>query len=372
MMTEKRKFLTYLDLEVEIERSAPEDVRRLLEDYVLGTEGGLRYRQLDIPARLAVIREIWFMSLRKYGRLLGTVGFVRREVSCGERSYNSYYVRYFSIRSNPVKKELRRSRVKIRKRGGLIREQVERFMGEADRYLEGSEGVPSVMYAYIEEENVASMQMSGRMGYRTLRQMDHTWFSRLRPLPRAGVTRAAAGEQEEITGRLRTFYGGYTLFHTEGLFADGPYYLFRDGGGVIRAGVQARPVRWQIVEMPGVAGVFFHRVLPRLPFLRRLFDGRIFRFLSLEALFFDEGHDDKVIPLVETALHENGLSLALLWHDTGSPLRVAMRQLRGKGLFGKVMKAQPADVRMRFLNMTREEEKVFSDKPAYVAAVDVT
>jgi hypothetical protein len=371
-MSEKKKFLTYLNLEVEIERSAAEDVRRLLEDYVLGTEGGLRYRQLDIPARLAVIREIWFMSLRKYGRLLGTVGFVRRQVRCGGELYNSYYIRYFSIRSNPVKKELRRKHVKIRKKGGLIREQVERFMGEADRYLEGAEGDPSVMYAYIEEENAASMQMSGRMGYRTVRHMDHTWFSRLRPRRREGVVRADEKERGEVLQRLREMYKEYTLFHTEGIFEDGPYYLFRDADGTLRAGLQARVVNWQIVEMPGVAGLFFRKILPHLPVLGRLFDGKTFRFLSLEGLFFETGYEKQILPLVETALHEADLSLSILWHDTRSSLRETLHRLPGKGFFGKVMKAQPADVRMRFLNMTAEEKKRFRERPAYVAAFDVT
>ena len=371
-MSSKKNFLTYLNLEVEIERSAPEDVRRLLEDYVLGTEGGLRYRQLDIPARLEVIREIWFMSLRKYGRLLGTVGFVHRHVRCAGREVNAYYVRYFSIRSNPVKKELKQKKVRVQKKGGLLREQVEKFMGEAGRYLEGAGNVPSVMYAYVEEENAASMQMSGRMGYRTVRHMDHTWFSRLRPRRRGGVRRAGEKEREDVLQRLSVMYEAYTFFHTEGIMDDAPYYLFRDEDGTLRAGLQARVVQWQIVEMPGAAGLFFRKVLPRLPLLRRLFDGEAFRFISLEGLFFDEGHAGKILPLVETALHEADLSLAILWHDTRSPLQETMRQLPGKGFFGKVMKAQPADVRMRFLNMTAEEEKHFRERPAYVAAFDVT
>ena len=371
-MAEKKQFLTYLGLEVEIERSAPEDVRRLLEDYVLGTEGALRYRQLDLSDRLAVIREIWFMSLRKYGRLLGTVGFVRRPVWCGGKAYNSYYIRYFSIRSNPVKKELKKGRVRIRKRGGLIRETVEKFMGEADRYLEGTGETPTVLYAYIEEENVASMQMSGRMGYRTVRQMDHTWFSRSRPVARPGVQRAGEGMREAVRERLREFYSSYTLFHEEGLFEGGGYYVFRDEEGRLRAGVQTRPVHWQIVEMPGLVGLFFRKIMPRLPGLRHYYDGGTFRFLSLEALFFDKGFEEKILPLVETALHETGLSLAILWHDKDSPLRKAVRSLRGKGFFGRIAGAQPADVRMRFLNMSAEEEKIFVEKPAYVAAFDVT
>ncbi len=371
-MAEKKKFLSYLGLDVEIERSAPEDVRRLLEDYVLGTEGGLRYRQLDIYDRLALIREIWFMSLRKYGRLLGTVGFVRRVVQCGGKAYNSYYIRYFSIRSNPVKKELKKGRVKVRKKGGLIRETVEKFMGEADRYLAGTGEGPAVLYAYIEEENAASMQMSGRMGYRTVRRMDHTWFSRLHPQQHDEVDQAGEEEQEEILRRVRSFYRDYNLFHTEGLFLGSGYYVFRDDSGEIRAGVQTRLVNWQLVDMPGVSGFFFRRLVPRLPGLRRYYDGRTFRFLSLEALFFEKGYEAKIIPLVETALDRSGLSLAILWHDTESPLREAARSLRGKGFFGKVVRAQPADVRMRFLGMTEEEEGAFGRQPVYVAAFDVT
>ncbi len=54
-------------------------------------------------------------------------------------------------------------------------------MGQADRYLEGAREKSALLYAYIEKENIPSMQLSKRMGYVTIRQMDLTFFSRFSP-----------------------------------------------------------------------------------------------------------------------------------------------------------------------------------------------
>ncbi len=372
MVTEKKRFLQFHDLEVEIERTASEDVRRLLEDYLLGTEGGLRYRQLDIRERLAAIGEIWFMSLRKRGRLLGTVGFVRRELACDSTRFNSYYVRYFSIRSSPVRKELKGRNIRTDKQGGRLRTRVEEFMGEAHRYLRGNGRLPSVLYAYIEKENSASLQMSGRMGYHPVRSMDLTWFSRLSPRRHVAVSPACEEDKEMIRVRLRHFYSEHCLFHEEGLFRGGDYYLFRDPSGRVVAGVQTRVVHWQITGMPGAAGFFFLRLLPRIPRLKRFHDGHGFRFLSLEAVFFEKGWEHALIPLVETAMADTGMHLAVLWHDTDDPLRRAVRSLRKRGWFAHLIGTPVAEVRMRFLETTAEQENAFRQRPVYVAAFDVT
>ncbi|MCD6202370.1 MAG: hypothetical protein J7K46_11250 [Bacteroidales bacterium] len=377
MEEKKKKFLQYLDLEVDISERPTKDIFTLLTDYILGTEGKLRYRQLDIRDRLAAIRETWFMSLRKYGRLLGTVGFVRRQAFNGKEKINTYYIRYFSIKFSQVKKSKSgKSKKELTKkktpRGSIIKEQVEEFMGQVEQHLKGVNETPSILYAYIEKENIPSMQMSKRMGYVTVCQMSQTYFSRFFPKQHPDVFAVRQEEKSVVLQKIRDFYKDYTLFQEEPLFYRNGYLVYRNQQGEIVAGIQAFEVNWEIVEMPGITGWFFLKVLPYIPLLRKFYDGHGFRFVAFEGLFYERGYEHVLSVLFESALCRFGLSLGIFWHDIKSPLVEIMRRMPRKGLFGKLVTAVPADVRMRFLKMTPGHIRLYHEKPVYVSAFDIT
>jgi len=371
------KFLQYYGLEVDISHRPTDDILRLLENYVLGTEGALRYRQMDIRERLSAIREIWFMSLRKSGRVLGTVGFVRRNAHNGNQSVNSYYIRYFSIRLSWARKRRQASAVKksLKKkstRGNVIKEQVAEFMGHIEHYLKGVDQEASVLYAYIEKENIPSMQMSGRMGYETVRQISHTYFSRFFPKSYPRITGIRDDEKPLVLEKIRNFYRDYTLFQEEPLFYKDRYLVYRNEKENIVAGVQFLPVNWEMIEIRGVTGWVFRKIFPLLPFLRRLYDGLRFRFAGFEGLFYEEGYEKVVPQLFEVALHRCGLSLGMIWYDTRSPLAAMMRCIPHKGFFSWLVKPVPAEVRMRFLNMSSGDSRLYYEKPVYISTFDLT
>ncbi len=114
-MMDNKQFLQYYDLEVDINTYPTDDIIKYLQDYVLGTDGGLRYLQLDLAERLAAIRKIYFMTLRKYGKLLGTVGFIRRQVRFRRKYLNTYYIRYFLIRFIAIMRIFKGKRVVLSK-----------------------------------------------------------------------------------------------------------------------------------------------------------------------------------------------------------------------------------------------------------------
>ncbi len=374
----EKKFLRYFGLEVGLSNRPADDILGFLENYVLGTEGALRYRQMDIRERLAAIREIWFMTLRKSGRVLGTVGFVRRKACNGNQPVNSYYIRYFSIRLSWARKSrqagsAKKSLKKKNTRGNVLKDRVAGFMGHIERYLKGADQEASVLYAYIEKENTPSLQMSERMGYDTVRWMSHTYFSRFFPEQHPGVSVIwEEEEKKEVLEKIRDFYRDYTLFQEEPLFYRNGYLGYRNAQGEIVAGVQTLPVHWEIVEMPGITGWFFLKAVPYIPLLRKFYEGHRFRFVAFEGLFFKEGYESVLPFLFETALHRYGMSLGIIWYDTRCPLAEVMHAMPHRGLFGKMVHPVPAEVRMRFLNMAPGRVKTYYRKPVYVSAFDIT
>jgi len=253
----------------------------------------------------------------------------------------------------------------------VIKTQVEDFMIHADRYLEGTGDKPTVLYAYIERTNVPSMQMSEKMGYTTVGQMDNTFFSRFVPRPHPAVSRVLEEEKETVLRKIRAFYRDYVLFSTDAVFYREGYFVYRDHGKVV-AGVQANRVNWEIRGMPGVTGWFFLNIVPALPLLRRFYDGKIFHFASFEAVFFEPEYKHMLIPLFETALNALNVSLGIIWHDIKSKLRDDIRSLPHQGIFQKFISPRQGDIRMRFLNLNSEEISHFYNSPAYISAFDIT
>jgi len=374
-MEERKKYLQYYDLDVSIDEQATGDILDLLDNTILGTSGGIRYRLLDTAEKIKAIPEIYFLSLRKFNRLLGTIGFVRRQFSFRDETYIAYYLRYFSIKS-PMstakrKKSRRYDTIIKKKKRNILKEQAEEFMVNAHKYLRTADGQKTVLYAYIEQENQRSMEMSTRMGYETVRILTNEYFSRVFPKRDPAVERLSGAEKSQMRGEISSFYGDFTFFTEESLFYKESYFVYHLDGKIV-AGVQATPVEWEIKTMPGITGWIFQTLVPFLPFLRRLFNPGRFRFVSLDAIYYKHGYELLLIPLFESVLAIQGVRTAVTWHDSESPVLKTIRKLHRLGVFRKLTSPRPADIRMRFIGFSDEEKERFYQYPSYVIAFDTT
>ena len=374
-MESRKQYLKYYDLDVSIDRKPTEDILKLLQDTVLGTPGGIRYQLKDTAEKVQVIPEIYFLTLRKFNRILGTVGFVRRTFRFGTYQFQSYYLRYFSIRS-PIptsrrKRKAKPDKVRIRKKRNILKEQSEKFMEEAHKYLKTDDGDKTVLYAYIEQENQRSMEMSSRMGYKTMRIMTNEFFSRVFPRSDRNVGRIREDEKETVRKKLREFYRDFTFYTEESLFYKDAYFVYRQDGEIV-AGVQATPVEWEIKVMPGISGWIFQKLVPVMPFLKQLFNPNSFRFVSLDFIYYKEGSEKLLLPLFESVLAHQNVRTAITWHDSESPILKTIQTLPRLGIFRKLTSSRPAEIRMKFAGLNPSEEQVFADYPAFIIAFDAT
>jgi len=215
------------------------------------------------------------------------------------------------------------------------------------------------------------MDMSSRMGYKTMRIMTNEFFSRIFPRSDRNVGRIRDDEKETIRKKLREFYRDFTFYTEESLFYKDAYFVYRQDGEIV-AGVQATPVEWEIKVMPGISGWIFQKLVPVMPFLKQLFNPNSFRFVSLDFIYYKEGSEKLLLPLFESVLAHQHVRTAITWHDSESPILKTIQTLPRLGIFRKLTSSRPADIRMKFAGLNPSEEQVFADYPAFIIAFDAT
>ncbi len=374
--------LKYHDLKVEVVNQASDDIQNHISRTILGTPRGLIYRLVDTVNKLGDMGLVYFMTLRKSTRLLGTVGLVHRMAKNGSKSFSTYYIRYFSIFAplrvksyKERKKELKEAKKQgnIFKKNNLIKDKVIPFFDNMASLNDPSmsSGTKSISFAYIEKKNYRSMDFSSMMGYITTREFATLVFSRFYPKKNENVSVISPEEKSEVLEKLNEKYFDYTTFYTDNIFYKDQYFVHKEKGEIV-AGVQANRVEWEILEFPGRNGALLMKMVPKLPLMSKLFQPGSFKFAAFEGIYYKPGHEKKLPGLFESACTMLGVNVGLSWMDTESSLYKDVIEAGNLGFLCKVMKSQPANVRVKFLDVPENEQKEFFEKPAYISVFDMT
>lgn len=364
-------------LRVEVSTHSDEYIRQHVGRTILGTPGKMLYRQVGAVGRMLKLRNIWFLSLKKRDHLLGTVGLVFRQVATEKTVFNAWYVRYFSIFAPfRAKKKHRTSSMKsARESAGqnLLKDMLITYFDQLDTLNPDPsvKGNQTISYAFVEKENHRSIEFSGFMGYQTIREFKTFYFSRFFPKKVKNVRPARPEEIKGIHEQLEKMYAGYMLYFEDYLFINDHYYILLDKGEIV-AGVQAEAIHWEIVEMPGFMGWITMNLVPKLPLLSRIFDPDNFTFCSFEGLWYKEGYQNRIPELFESVCALQKQHTGMLWADTGSRLAFDLNAIPGFGFLSKIQKSVPGTLRIKFVNVSREHQKQFFEKPAYISAFDIT
>ena len=165
-------------------------------------------------------------------------------------------------------------------------------------------------------------------------------------------------------------YQDYTLVQFDRVYYDQNYFVLKEQGEII-AGIQANPVRWQIIEMPGLRGQLVMRLLLRLALLRRLFNPRDHQFVALEAAYVRPGREEALFPLMESVLAHFGLTSALWVQDINSPFYPIMTS--GKlGLLNAMQKSIRTHAMVKPIGMKENQIKLHPQQPTYVSGFDLS
>ncbi len=375
-MFEKELF-TYKDLIIKLSDFANEDVSYLLNNSVLGSEGGMRYSLRNVNERIRAYGDrIRFVSLYKKDNLVGTIGACFRQA--GEDVLKAYcsYIRYLYFQSSYQSDLKVRREKKVQPGAGKVDSFKQQILDLFSKpYLLDLEDVKEhdrhLMYAFVESMNERSKNLVHQAGYEYVRSFLTIAFSRFSPVKYQEVQLLGEDEKPKMAELLRNYYRNYSLFTTDYAFYNNKYYVLKENGEII-AGVCAIPTVYTVYNIPGVWGWVIVNVLPHLPYYRRIFNPGEFRFVVFDAIYCRNGEEHKLARLFESVCAAEGFNTGLTWADDRSELYEKLSKGTNMGALNRMLNAKPGLVYMRFINFEEKEKDIFYESPAYISGFDFT
>jgi len=371
----ERVVFNYKDLEVRVSDHANEEILYLLDHTIQGSEGGMRYSLQNVAPRIEAYKgKIRFVSLYKKNQVTGTIGSCFRVSGRGNLKYPSTYLRYLSIQSEyqlePGWRKRRKNVIKPERDDSFKQKTLEIFSKPHLLDIEGvKEGENHLMYTFIESMNERSKNLVSQAGYEYVRSFLTVAFSRFSPKKDVRVSKLMEEEKSKIEDLLTDYYGNHSLFTTEYSFYGDRYYVLKEGEEIV-AGVNAIPGVHKIYDIPGIWGWVIMKILPKVPYYRRLFYPGEFRYLVFDAIYCRKGHEQILGTLFESVCAAEGYYTGLTWLDDRSELYDKIRTEVNMGALNRMLNAKPGLVYIRFLNFDEKEKESFFEAPAYVSGFD--
>lgn len=369
----ENSILDYKRLEVKRVERADDEIISLLESTVLGSDGGMRYSMQNIAEKIKSYGDkISFMALYKKNSLAGVIGLCSRKTfNCGTE-YDTTHLRYLSMRSafqTPAaasRRSERISHIEESFKDRLFSMFNQPFNDVKERREEAK---PHLMYAYVESRNERSKILIHKAGYEYIRSFLTVAFSRFSPKPHPEVSKLSASEEKLMSELLAEQYRSYCFYTDEcSSFRHEYYVLKRDNE--IAAGVCAVPTTLKVYNVPGVWGWIMMKVLPWMPYFRRLFQPGEFRYLVLSSIYCRKGSEHLLPDLFEAACAGEGVNTALTWLDDHSDLYRTLSTNRRMGALNRILNAKPGLVYASFSNIDPAEIEKFYDNPAFISGFD--
>jgi hypothetical protein len=351
---------------LKIVNSPSNQLVELLKENRIGTPGlGMLYQHLEIQKKIDHIEDPFYVNLVKGNNIIGSCCFCGRLIMNSGNPINSFYIRYFSFKDTYRTKQATK---KNNSGNSFLRNELISLLAGAG-LGEGAKG-KFFHYAYLDPRNLRSAVVCKEFGFETVRQFSTLIFNRLHPKENKRVIEISPSEVNEVKEMLSVFYKDYTMFSFENLFNSRKYYVIKDEGGKIVAGVQAEPDHWKIHEMPGFSGKIILTMFSFIPYLNKLIN-KNYRFLTLEGIYYAPGYESSLSILIENLLAKYKVNSAMIWVDSESSIYQSLQKL-SLGIVHKLKKEVKANVICKFINFDKNEIKTFKNKPAYISGIDLT
>jgi len=371
----ERVIFNYKDLEVRVSDHANDEILYLLDHTIQGSEGGMRYSLQNVAPRIEAYKDkIRFVSLYKKNQVTGTIGSCYRVSGLGNLMYPSTYLRYLAIQSTyqlePGWRKRRRIAIKPDRDDSFKQKTLEIFSKPHLLDLQGvKEGDKHIMYAFLESMNERSKILVSQAGYEYVRSFLTVAFSRFSPKKDKRVSKLKEEEKPGVKELLSAYYRNHSLFNTDYSFYGNRYYVLKERGEIV-AGVCALPGVHKVYDIPGIWGWVIMKILPKVPYYRRLFYPGEFKYLVFDAIYCKEGYEKILETLFESVCAAEGYYTGLTWLDDRSQLYDKIRTDVNMGALNRMLNAKPGLVYIRFLNFDEKEKECFYEAPAYISGFD--
>jgi hypothetical protein len=344
----------------------------LLADTLWGTPGKLQYRQKNLHTYLPLNQNTHWISVYRGEQILGVFVLLKRMIHIGKQSIAAYHIRYLAAAASLLIGSAKSAGENDKKqRKSPIRDAfMQIFEDPAVIDPDYIPGTAAVYYAYVEGENVRSMQMTADFGLSPSRVFSALPFSRFSPKKHPLVSAPENHELEFIKSRLLEKYSQFGFFFADHLFYEGEYLVYREAEKIV-AGVKIIQQNWILESMPGISGKLLLNVLPKIPVASKILDPKDFKFLLFDHFFSSPGFEHCLYPLLETALSLHRVNMGLIWADRESPLAKMVLADNKLGFIAKIKSAANATLITRYHHCDDEMVQFLKERPVYLSSFDM-
>lgn len=334
-------------LEYQLLQTPTPEVRKLLHETVYGTKGGMQIRHLDTVWKLDVLMKPDFHVLMYNGEVVAVTVFCQRVSEFSEQKIKSYYIRYFSVSSKFQNLGL----------GNRLTEL-------AVKHYKNTLSEPTLVYAYIESMNWRSSSVSKHFTPEIVGNFSPIFFSRFFPVFSKGVI-----EGEEAYKVLKASHGKTIRQITySGRNSEKANFLSLTIGDRY-AGVNYYRVKWEVINYPS-SNFIMKGVLPLIPLVNRIVEGKQFNFIGAEDCFWND--EDVLIELLEHVLAKEGGHKLMMYADHRDVRFMQLRSHPKLGLMSKLQKPPKIAIQVFFHDVGVAMKDEVLTLPFHIKAFDVT
>ncbi len=358
----------YLSQFIKQSPTPPKDVVELLSDITIGTNGA-KYSHLHTPNKINTLFRPQFIYLKRHQKALANVTICERPIYVKGQSLGSYYIRYFAFKPNLQTQNYQKN-ININRKT-FFDDYLQQLFRTSNLNVNQPQHHPSLFWAYIDPHNNRSLDMGGRFGFKTIGYFRTYGFSRFYPQLNTNVYRLKKDEQALVRQHLLEFYKDYALYSNIHLFKHNDYFVYKHNGKIV-AGIQTYNVHWRIDTMPGKKGKIIVKILPYIPFIRRIINPKNFKFLATDSLFWLDGHQDKIQYLLESVLAIQQKNSLLLWLDDADYKMIDTIQSLNLGLIQKLKSDNAIEIVAKFNHFDEHLKNEILNTKKYISGFDTT
>ncbi|GAA4462357.1 hypothetical protein GCM10023189_38910 [Nibrella saemangeumensis] len=345
-----RPAILYQDgpLRLTVASQADEQAILLLQQTTYGTKG-IRYRQTGQENKIHQLNNPYFFHLYQGDELVGIYCLDQRMIGFPFGSVSAFYGRYLTVRDKDQCKGY----------GQLLKSR-------AVDYIHRQEQPPYLFYSFIEAKNTRSMAVSTQEDFESVAQLKTYMFRRYSPVKDTRFREASTIDPARTLHLVQQQFAGYGFQNFININYNRQYFTLEEDGRII-AGVQANPIVWQLVHIPGPFGTLIGKVAPFIPGLRRFFNPSRQAFVVLEGVYVEKGRPELLPVLLESVLAHFNIHTAMWQIDQKDPLITLLPQKK-MGLFSQFQPEVTTHVMVKAVDLPNDIS--LGQAPVYMSCFD--
>lgn len=287
----------------------------ILQNTVWGSQGIL-YIMNDLELEMSTFTEPIFVTLFFHEEPLAICLFNRKLARVKGEVIPCYYLCLLTV--------LEHARGK-----GLGRLMVE----EATRIILNHEE-DALVYAYVEEENEYSYRLFKSAGFHRLGGFIVAIHNRFTPKRSPYVNELTLQEKPVVFSMIEAEYQDHDLFDLD-LSLDKHCFIYRREGEIV-AGLQAKPMSWRLVSLPGIQGYLLSVVFPRISLLKKRLDPDAYRFIKIGDVLLKKGFEKEFKALLSDVMARYNVSTCMFYASSSSEPQQRIAKVMHSGLLSSI------------------------------------